>query len=131
MASSVPNGEATRFSSGDVAARNGSKGGKAKAKNNKKKRLVMDIVNSILEKRVSKDEKAAELAQKYGIDDAKTIKDLYVAVCLYNSMASGSLAKLEQLMRMLGEDGGNDNGKGALDKLCEEIRAAARGSDEQ
>ena len=131
MASSVPNGEATRFLSGEEAARNGSKGGKASVEARRKKRQVMDIVKSLLDKKVKNDEKASELAQKYGIDDAKTIKDLYVAVCLYNSMASGSLATLEQLMRMLGEDGGNDNGKGALDKLCDEIRAAARGSDEQ
>ena len=107
----------------------GSKGGKASGESKRKKRQVMDIVNSILDKKITKDEKAAELAEKYGIKDAKTVKDLYVAVCLYNSMANGSLASLEQLMHMLGEDGGTDNGKGALDKLCEEIRAAARGSD--
>ena len=131
MAKDVPNGEATRFQSGEKAAKMGSKGGKASGESKRKKKLVMDIVKSLLDKKVKKDERASELAQKYGIDDAKTIKDLYVAVCLYNSMESGSLATLEQLMRMLGEDGGNDNGKGALDKLCEEIRAAARGSDEQ
>ena len=130
MTKDVSNREPTQFRSGDEAVKMGSKGGKASGVARRKKRQVMDIVKSLLDKKVKNDEKASELAQKYGIDDAKTVKDLYVAVCLYNSMANGSLATLEQLMRMLGEGGGNNNGKGVLDKLCEEIRAAARGSDE-
>lgn len=94
MAKDVPNGEATQFRSGDEAAKMGSKGGKASGVARRKKSQVMDIVKSLLDKKVKNDEKASELAQKYGIDDAKTVKDLYVAVCLYNSTSAQKRCQL-------------------------------------
>ena len=78
MAKDVPNRESTQFQSGEKAVKMGSKGGKASGESKRKKKLVMDIVKSLLDKKVKNDERASELAQKYGIDDAKTIKDLSI-----------------------------------------------------
>lgn len=130
-ASGVPNGENTRFTSGEVAARNGSKGGKATSRKNKEKKKLTELINAVLDKRVKSDKKATELAQKYGIADAKNIKELFVAISIYNSMSRGDLSAIEQLMRLLGEEKGGDGGRSELDKLCEAIRAAgSEGADD-
>ena len=63
----------------------------------------------------------AEIANKLGITGDKSIKDLFVIVCVFNNLEKGDIYDLEKLAELLNEDNGNNGG------ILEDILSAVNG----
>ena len=117
-------GKNTRFKSGKEAAENGRKGGIASGEAKRAKKTVKLIIDEILNTDIKDMPQFAKYAKKIGIESDRSIKDLYIIICLLNSLKRGDLSDIERLVKILGEDvAETDNGN------LTEILTAIRGVD--
>lgn len=100
-----------------------SRGGKASAESRKEKRTVKNILTDLMSANIEEMPQFTEIANKLGIKSDKSIKDLFVMVCVLNNLEKGDLYDLEKLAELLNEDSGNSGG------ILEDILAAVRGID--
>ncbi|MBO7318430.1 MAG: hypothetical protein J6V06_00230 [Clostridia bacterium] len=100
-----------------------SRGGKASAESRKEKRTVKNILTDLMSANIEEMPQFTEIANKLGIKSDKSIKDLFVMVCVLNNLEKGDLYDLEKLAELLNEDSGNSGG------ILEDILSAVRGID--
>ena len=88
----------------EEARQRGRNGGIASGKSRQRKKLIKDILTEILSQNAKDSPHFSKLASKLGIEDTKSIKDVFSMVCLLNSVKDGNLGDLEKLVKLLGED---------------------------
>lgn len=100
-----------------------SAGGKASGEARRQKKTVQKILDSFLDKEIKDYPQMQKLAAKIGIENENSLKDLFTAVCLLNSLKEGNLGDLEKLVKLLGEDKQNEDNSvmDKLDKVLENI----------
>ena len=98
-----------------------SRGGKASAESRKEKRTVKNILTDLMSANIEETPQFTEIANKLGIKSDKSIKDLFVMVCVLNNLEKGDLYDLEKLAELLNEDNGNSGG------ILEDILSAVNG----
>lgn len=94
-------GKATQFQSGEEAARNGRKGGKASAKKKKYKKLMKECMNTILSLKAT-DSEALKVLEDMGIED--TSNNMLVAVGLFNAAVKGNVEAFREIRNLIGEE---------------------------
>jgi hypothetical protein len=109
----LENGKKTQFKSGEAAARNGSKGGKA----TKAKRTVADYLKKWADSEVS-DKKQKEMLKALGLDEEATNRTLLV-IPLIKKITQGDTKALQMAIELLGEDKKKDL---EIKKLHQEIK---------
>ena len=100
----------TSEQSREEAAKNGRKGGINSGKARRDKRKMKEILTELLEMKVKDAPQFAEIASKLGIECEKNVKELFILICLLNSLEKGNLYDIEKLMELVGEDSGHSNG---------------------
>lgn len=80
-----------------------SKGGKKSVEARRQKKTVQKILNDFLSTAAKDNPQVAKLAAKMGLQDDRSIKDLFTIVCTLNTMKDGNLSDLERLSKLLGE----------------------------
>lgn len=104
----------------EEARERGRNGGIASGKARKEKKTVRKILTELVEMDINKSPQFKEVAAKLGIESEKSVKELYVFMCLYNSLLKGELSDIEKLMELLGEESGNNNG--VLDDILTAVK---------
>lgn len=104
------------------AREKGKKGGKASGRKRREQRTVKEILSAILDGKIKDNQQFAKLAEKLGVNDKKSVKEVYTLVCLLNSTKKGKLDDLERLVRLLCEDNANEVNNGILDELTEYLK---------
>ena len=107
----LENGKPYRFTSGDMAAKNGSKGGKARAA----KKTVADYLKKWADSEVGEKDKKA--LQALGLSEEATNRTLLV-IPLINKASKGDTKALQMILELLGEDKKKDL---EIKKLTQEI----------
>lgn len=124
----LKNGKATQFRTGEEQVKIAKKGGKASGRKRREQKTVRDILSAVLDGKIKDSGQFAKLAAKMGVNDKKSVKDIYTLICLLNSIKKGDLSDLERLTRLLGEDRQDENTDvitkldsviGEVDKLAE------------
>lgn len=95
--------------SSEIAAINGKKGGLAKGKNHRKKVELKKVVSDMLNSKVAKYPALAEIAEKYGLEDKVTIKELISLGAMLKAAVDGSAGELLKLMEIIGENGADSD----------------------
>ena len=108
----LENGKPYRFTSGDMAAKNGSKGGKARAA----KKTVADYLKKWADGEVL-DKKNKETLQALGLSEEATNRTLLV-IPLIKKASSGDMKAMQMVIELLGEDKKKDL---EIKKLTQEI----------
>lgn len=80
-----------------------SKGGKKSVEARRQKKTVQKILNDFLSTAAKDNPQVAKLAAKMGLQDDRSIKDLFTIVCTLNTLKDGNLSDLERLSKLLGE----------------------------
>ena len=79
------------------------KGGKKSAESRRKKKMVRDILLDLLSQDISSMPIFKKTAEKIGIKDGKSIKELFVALSVLNEMKNAHLDSLPKIMQLIGE----------------------------
>lgn len=108
----LENGKPYRFTSGDMAAKNGSKGGKARAA----KKTVADYLKKWADGEVL-DKKNKEALRALGLSEEATNRTLLV-IPLIKKASKGDTKALQMILELLGEDKKKDL---EIKKLTQEI----------
>jgi DNA-directed RNA polymerase specialized sigma subunit len=81
------------------------RGGIASGVAKREKKTIQKILNDLLETPAKDSPHFSKIAKELGIEDNKSVKDLYATICLLNSInANADLNDLEKLSKLLGED---------------------------
>lgn len=78
-------------------------GGKISAAKRKEAKAIQNILTSYLNSDVKGKTALEKLAKKADIEDAQSVKEIYVVACLLNSLKDGDLRTLKLLSELLGE----------------------------
>lgn len=108
----LENGKPYRFTSGEMAAKNGAKGGRAKAA----KKTVADYLKKWADGEVL-DKKNKETLRALGLSEEATNRTLLV-IPLINKASKGDTKALQMILELLGEDKKKDL---EIKKLTQEI----------
>ena len=105
------------------ARKKGRNGGIASGKARREKKTIQKILAELLDGQIKDNPQFAKLASKMGVENDKSVKDIFTMVCLLNSVKSGNLGDLERLSKLLGEDKQNENADvlSKLDKVIGEV----------
>lgn len=105
-----------------------SAGGKKSAEVRREKKTIQKILADLLDSEIKDSPQFAKLASKMGVENDKSVKDIFTMVCLLNSVKSGNLGDLERLSKLLGEDKQNENADvlSKLDKVIGEVDKLAK-----
>ena len=98
-----PNAEATEFRTGEQQVEIARQGGIASGIARREKKTVQKILNDFLSTAVKDNPQVSKLAAKMGLQDDRSIKDLFTIVCTLNTLKDGNLSDLERLSKLLGE----------------------------
>lgn len=98
-----------------------SRGGKASVEARREKKTIKNILTDLMSANIEEMPQFAEIANKLGITGDKSIKDLFVIVCVFNNLEKGNIYDLEKLAELLNEESGNNGG------ILEDILSAVRG----
>lgn len=98
-----------------------SRGGKASVEARREKKTIKNILTDLMSANIEEMPQFAEIANKLGITGDKSIKDLFVIVCVFNNLEKGNIYDLEKLAELLNEDSGGNSG------ILEDILSAVRG----
>ena len=79
------------------------KGGQKSAQVRREKKTVQKILNDFLSTAAKDNPQVSKLAEKMGLQDDGSIKDLFTIVCTLNTLKDGNLSDLERLSKLLGE----------------------------
>lgn len=81
------------------------KAGIASGKARREKKTIQKILSDLLETPAKDSPHFSKIAKKLGIEDNKSVKDVYATICLLNSIkGNADLNDLEKLSKLLGED---------------------------
>lgn len=95
-------------------------GGRASGRKRKQQKTVQELLNKYLANSVGSNDTLTKLAEKAGITEKQTIKELVTAVCIINTLRKGDVDKLIRLEELLGERQNKASGEDAIiDKLNE------------
>lgn len=89
----------------EEAVKNGQKGGINSGKARRKKVELKKVVSDMLNSKVAKYPALAEIAEKYGLEDKTTIKELISLGAMLKAAVDGSANELLKLMEIIGENG--------------------------
>ena len=104
------------------AREKGRNGGIASGKARREKKTIQKILADLLDSEIKDSPQFAKLASKMGVESDKSVKDIFIMVCLLNSVKSGNLGDLERLSKLLGEDNAKESNNGILDELTEYLK---------
>lgn len=103
------------------ARENGRKGGIASGESRRKRKLLKDSMNALLELPVlSKKEYNALI--KMGIDKEDIDNSQLIVLALFNRAKSGDVAAIKELRNLIGEDSAEDKSAGQLERLIEGLK---------
>lgn len=110
----IPNDERTPRERRENARKAGIASGKAR----REKRAIQRILSDLLDSQIKDSPQFAKLAAKMGVENNKSIKDVFTMVCLLNSVKNGNLSDLERLCNLLGEKSERNENNGILNELA-------------
>ena len=102
-------GNLTPIRSVEEAREKGRKGGKASGKARRAKKTIQGILSAYLDTPIKDAPEIENLARKLGLDDKKSVKDLFTIVCTLNTLKKGDLEDIETMMKLLGEHENDTN----------------------
>jgi hypothetical protein len=113
----VPNSERTPTEREENARKAGTASGKAR----RRKKAVRKILEEYLALPVSSNDRLHKMAEKSGLDDEAQVKELYVALCVINTLRDGRVDDISRLIEILGEN----EEKKKVDKRTDDALTAA------
>ena len=103
------------------ARENGRKGGIASGESRRKRKLLKDSMNALLELPVSSTKEYNALI-KTGIDIEDIDNSQLIVLALFNRAKSGDVAAIKELRNLIGEDSAEDKSAGQLERLIEGLK---------
>ena len=103
------------------ARENGRKGGIASGESRRKRKLLKDSMNALLELPVSSTKEYNALI-KMGIDIEDIDNSQLIVLALFNRAKSGDVAAIKELRNLIGEDSAEDKSVGQLKRLIEGLK---------
>ena len=103
------------------ARENGRKGGIASGESRRKRKLLKDSMNALLELQVSSTKEYNALI-KMGIDIEDIDNSQLIVLALFNRAKSGDVAAIKELRNLIGEDSAEDKSAGQLERLIEGLK---------
>ena len=103
------------------ARENGRKGGIASGESRRKRKLLKDSMNALLELPVSSTKEYNALI-KMGIDIEDIDNSQLIVLSLFNRAKSGDVAAIKELRNLIGEDSAEDKSAGQLERLIEGLK---------
>lgn len=107
--------------SANEARENGRKGGIASGESRRRRKLLKDSMNALLELPVSSTkEYNALIKMGIGIEDIDNSQ--LIVLALFNKAKSGDVAAIKELRNLIGEDSSEDKSAGQLERLIEGLK---------
>ena len=103
------------------ARENGRKGGIASGESRRKRKLLKDSMNALLELPVSSTKEYTALI-KMGLDIEDIDNSQLIVLALFNRAKSGDVAAIKELRNLIGEDSAEDKSAGQLERLIEGLK---------
>lgn len=111
----------TSEQSREEAVINGRKGGVASGQAKRRRKLLRDSMNALLELPVSSTKEYNALI-KIGIDIEDIDNSQLIVLALFNKAKSGDVAAIKELRNLIGEDSAEDKSVGQLERLIEGLK---------
>lgn len=111
----------TSEQSHEEAVINGRKGGVASGQARRRRKLLRDSMNALLELPVSSTKEYNALI-KIGIDIEDIDNSQLIVLALFNKAKSGDVAAIKELRNLIGEDSAEDKSAGQLERLIEGLK---------
>lgn len=111
----------TSEQSHEQAVINGRKGGVASGQAKRRRKLLRDSMNALLELPVSSTKEYNALI-KIGIDIEDIDNSQLIVLALFNKAKSGDVAAIKELRNLIGEDSAEDKSAGQLERLIEGLK---------
>lgn len=111
----------TSEQSREQAVINGRKGGVASGQAKRRRKLLRDSMNALLELPVSSTKEYNALI-KIGIDIEDIDNSQLIVLALFNKAKSGDVAAIKELRNLIGEDSAEDKSAGQLERLIEGLK---------
>ena len=111
----------TSDQSHEEAVINGRKGGVASGQPKRRRKLLRDSMNALLELPVSSTKEYNALI-KIGIDIEDIDNSQLIVLALFNKAKSGDVAAIKELRNLIGEDSAEDKSAGQLERLIEGLK---------
>lgn len=111
----------TSEQSREEAVINGRKGGVASGQAKRRRKLLKDSMNALLELPVSST-KEYNVLIKMGIDIEDIDNSQLIVLALFNRAKSGDVAAIKELRNLIGEDNTEDKSAGQLERLIEGLK---------
>lgn len=105
----------------EEARENGRKGGIASGESRRRRKLLKDSMNALLELPVSNTREYNALI-KMGIDIEEIDNSQLIVLALFNKAKSGDVAAIKELRNLIGEDSNEDKSAGQLERLIEGLK---------
>ena len=105
----------------EEARENGRKGGIASGESRRRRKLLKDSMNALLELPVSSTKEYNALI-KIGIDIEDIDNSQLIVLALFNRAKSGDVAAIKELRNLIGEDSAEDKSAGQLERLIEGLK---------
>ena len=103
------------------ARENGRKGGIASGESRRRRKLLKDSMNALLELPVSNTREYKALI-KMGIDIEEIDNSQLIVLALFNKAKSGDVAAIKELRNLIGEDSNEDKSAVQLERLIEGLK---------
>lgn len=113
----VPLGNRTTSEQREIAQ----KGGIASGESRRRRKLLKDSMNALLELPVSSTKEYNALI-KMGIDIEDIDNSQLIVLALFNRAKSGDVAAIKELRNLIGEDNTEDKSAGQLERLIEGLK---------
>lgn len=113
----VPLGNRTKSERREIAQ----KGGIASGESRRRRKLLKDSMNALLELPVSSTREYNALI-KMGIDIKDIDNSQLIVLALFNKAKSGDVAAIKELRNLIGEDSAEDKSVGQLERLIEGLK---------
>ena len=113
----VPLGNRTTSEQREIAQ----KGGIASGESRRRRKLLKDSMNALLELPVSSKREYNALI-KMGIDIKDIDNSQLIVLALFNKAKSGDVAAIKELRNLIGEDSAEDKSAGQLERLIEGLK---------
>ena len=116
-------GKETQFQSGEKAARNGQKGGIKSGEVRRRKKLLKECMENLLQMPVS-DKKIYKKLESMGVAPEDIDNRYQITVALFLKAASGDVSAYKEIRDLMGENE-KDNKLGKIDEFLEGINDVA------
>ena len=113
----VPLGNRTTSEQREIAQ----KGGIASGESRRRRKLLQDSMNALLELPVSSTREYNALI-KMGIDIEDIDNSQLIVLALFNRAKSGDVTAIKELRNLIGEDSAEDKSAGQLERLIEGLK---------